>query len=152
VGSDADVKLMAEIAKEGRGRGYVALDPQTIPQIFTTETLLISRDLLIEKTLTPTIVASSGPLKGIAQANLPPLRGYVLTYPKPRSELLMRVDKDPLLGLLALRPRPGDGIHVRLERPLGQRLGQLAELSSMGEPDQPRHAEKGSRLEGAHGF
>jgi Ca-activated chloride channel homolog len=97
VGSDADVKLMAEIAKEGRGRGYVALDPQTIPQIFTTETLLISRDLLIEKTVTPTIVAPSGPLKGIAQANLPPLRGYVLTYPKPRAELLMRVDKDPLL-------------------------------------------------------
>ncbi|MBM2803837.1 MAG: hypothetical protein HW419_1730 [Deltaproteobacteria bacterium] len=97
VGNDADVKLMAEIAKEGRGRGYVALDPQTIPQIFTTETLLISRDLLIEKTVTPTIVAPSGPLKGIAQNNLPPLRGYVLTYPKPRAELLMRVDKDPLL-------------------------------------------------------
>lgn len=97
VGSDADVKLMAELAKEGRGRGYVALDPQTIPQIFTTETLLISRDLLIEKLVTPTIVAPSGPLKGIGQNNLPPLRGYVLTYPKPRSELLMRVDKDPLL-------------------------------------------------------
>jgi Mg-chelatase subunit ChlD len=33
VGSDADVQLMADIAKEGKGRGYVALDPQTIPQI-----------------------------------------------------------------------------------------------------------------------
>ena len=59
IGSDADVKLMAEIAKEGKGRGYVALDPQTIPQIFTTETLLISRDLLIEKPVAPTIVAAS---------------------------------------------------------------------------------------------
>jgi Ca-activated chloride channel homolog len=28
---------------------------------------------------------------------LPGLGGYVLTYPKPHSELLMRVDKDPLL-------------------------------------------------------
>ena len=54
VGSDADVQLMADIAKDGKGRGYVALDPQTIPQIFTTETLLISRDLLIEKPVTPT--------------------------------------------------------------------------------------------------
>ncbi len=97
VGSDADVQLMADIAKNGKGRGYVALDPQTIPQIFTTETLLISRDLLIDKTVTPTIVASSGPLKGIAPSNLPLLRGYVLTYPKPRAELLMRADKDPLL-------------------------------------------------------
>jgi len=97
VGNDADVQLMADIAKDGKGRGYVALDPQTIPQIFTTETLLISRDLLIEKSVTATIVASTGPLKGIAPTNLPALRGYVLTYPKPRAELHMRVDKDPLL-------------------------------------------------------
>jgi Mg-chelatase subunit ChlD len=97
VGSDADVQLMADIAKVGKGRGYVALDPQTIPQIFTAETLLISRDLLIEKSVAPTVVTASGPLKGIPQTNLPTLRGYVLTYPKPRAELLMRADQDPLL-------------------------------------------------------
>jgi Ca-activated chloride channel homolog len=97
VGNDADVKLMADIAKEGKGRGYVALDPRTIPQIFTAETLLISRDLLVEKLITPSVVAAVGPLKGIAPTNLPPLRGYVLTYPKPRADLLMKVDKDPLL-------------------------------------------------------
>jgi uncharacterized membrane protein len=97
VGSDADVKLMAEIARVGKGRGYVALDPQSIPQIFTTETLLISRDLLIEKTIAPRVVAPVGPLRGIAQGGLPPLRGYVLTYPKPRSELLMKAGEDPLL-------------------------------------------------------
>jgi Ca-activated chloride channel family protein len=97
VGNDADVQLMADLAKDGKGRGYVALDPQTIPQIFTTETLLISRDLLVEKPITPSIVAPLGPLKGIAPNNLPQLRGYVLTYPKPRAELLMKADKDPLL-------------------------------------------------------
>ena len=97
VGNDADVQLMADIAKVGKGRGYVALDPQTIPQIFTTETLLISRDLLVEKPVSASIVAPSGPLKGIPQTNLPSLRGYVLTYPKAHAELLMRVDKDPLL-------------------------------------------------------
>ncbi|HYY24778.1 MAG TPA: VWA domain-containing protein, partial [Candidatus Udaeobacter sp.] len=97
VGSDADVKLMADIARNGKGRGYVAIDPETIPQIFTAETLLIARDLLIEKPVTPKIMAPAGPLKGIAQSNLPSLRGYVLTYPKPRSELLMTADTDPLL-------------------------------------------------------
>jgi len=97
IGNDADVKLMAEIAKAGKGRGYVALDPQTVPQIFTTETLLISRDLLIEKPVAPSIITATGALKGIPRTNLPGLRGYVLTYPKPRAELLMRVDKDPLL-------------------------------------------------------
>ncbi|HEY7168858.1 MAG TPA: VWA domain-containing protein [Candidatus Binatia bacterium] len=97
VGNDADVQLMADIARDGKGRGYVALDPQTIPQIFTTESLLISRDLLVEKPVKPLIVSATGPLKGISQASLPPLRGYVLTYPKPRSELLMKADTDPLL-------------------------------------------------------
>jgi Mg-chelatase subunit ChlD len=97
VGNDADVQLMADIAKDGKGRGYVALDPRTIPQIFTTETLLISRDLLVEKPVTPSVVSSAGPLKGIAQGSLPSLRGYVLTYPKPRAELLMKADADPLL-------------------------------------------------------
>ena len=97
VGTDADVQLMADIAKDGKGRGYVTIDPETIPQIFTTETLLISRDLLVEKSITPTVVAAVGPLKGLDRSSLPPLRGYVLTYPKPRAELLMRVDKDPLL-------------------------------------------------------
>jgi len=97
VGNDADVPLMADMAKIGKGRGYVALDPQTIPQIFTAETLLIARDLLIEKNVTASIVAPTGPLKGIPPNSLPELRGYVLTYPKPRAELLMRADKDPLL-------------------------------------------------------
>jgi Ca-activated chloride channel family protein len=97
VGADADVRLMADIAKEGKGRGYVALDPRTVPQIFTTETLLISRDLLVERVITPSIVAAVGPLKGVDRAHLPSVRGYVLTYPKPRAELLMKVDKDPLL-------------------------------------------------------
>lgn len=97
VGYDADIPLLAEIAKHGKGRGYVTLDPQTIPQIFTTETLLISRDLLVEKTVTPTVTAWSGPLKGLTRAGWPPLRGYVVTYPKPNAELLMNVEKDPLL-------------------------------------------------------
>ena len=98
VGNDADVKLMAEIAREGKGRGYVALDPQTIPQIFTTETLLISRDLLIEKTIAPRVLSPIGPLRGIAPGALPRLRGYVLTYPKPRAELFMKAGEDPLLA------------------------------------------------------
>jgi Mg-chelatase subunit ChlD len=97
IGSDADVQLMADLAKSGKGRGYVALDPHTVPQIFTTETLLISRDLLIEKTVTPTIDTAAAPLKGIAEIGLPSLGGYVLTYPKARAEMLMKVDNDPLL-------------------------------------------------------
>jgi len=97
VGNDADIQLLADIAKNGKGRGYVTIDPQTIPQIFTAETLLIARDLLVEKRITPSMVTSSGPLKGVSQSAIPQLHGYVLTYPKPRAEVFMQADKDPLL-------------------------------------------------------
>jgi Ca-activated chloride channel family protein len=97
VGQDADFGLMAAIARDGKGRGYAAIDPQTVPQIFTAETLLVSRDLLVEKPARPKIVAAAGPLKGFAERSLPPLFGYVLTHPKPQSELLMQAGGDPLL-------------------------------------------------------
>jgi Mg-chelatase subunit ChlD len=97
VGGDSDAKLMAEIARLGKGRGYVTLDPRTVPQIFTTETLLVSRDLLIDKTFAPRVETQSGPMRGIARGSLPQLRGYVLTYPKQRAELLMKAGEDPLL-------------------------------------------------------
>ena len=97
VGQDADLALMAEIAKDGKGRAYMTVDPKTIPQIFTTETLLISRDLLVEKLAYPRVTGAAGPLKGFSQRKIPPLRGYVLTHPKARADLLMRVGEDPLL-------------------------------------------------------
>jgi uncharacterized membrane protein len=97
IGEDADLPLMASIAREGKGRGYAAIDPQTVPQIFTTETLLISRDLLVEKTVRPKMNAAVGAFKGFAPERLPALLGYVLTHPKPQSELLMQAGDDPLL-------------------------------------------------------
>ncbi|MFQ5904012.1 MAG: VWA domain-containing protein, partial [Candidatus Binatia bacterium] len=97
VGQDADLALMAEIAEDGKGRGYMTIDPRTIPQIFTTETLLISRDLLVEELAYPKVTVAVGPLKGFSRRRIPPVRGYVLTHPKPLSDLLMKVGKDPLL-------------------------------------------------------
>jgi uncharacterized membrane protein len=97
VGEDSDVALMAEIARDGKGRSYVTADPEKIPQIFTTETLLISRDLLIEKFAEPKVVQALGPLKGFSQTRMPAVRGYVLTHAKPRAEFLMKVEENPLL-------------------------------------------------------
>lgn len=97
VGQDADQALLSGIAKGGKGRGYITIDPETIPQIFTTEALLISRDLLLEKVVQPNVVAAVGPLKGFYQKPFPALRGYVLTHPKPRADLLMKAGDDPLL-------------------------------------------------------
>ncbi len=91
VGSDADHALMAQIARIGRGRGYATIDPRTIPQIFTTETLLISQDLLVEKVVQPKVVLGSGPMRGLSPKDIPAVQGYVLTHAKPISEIHMIV-------------------------------------------------------------
>lgn len=97
IGGDADRRFMTRLAKGGSGRSYAAVDPRTIPQIFTTETLLISRDLLVEETVTPAAAGPAGPMRGLAGEPLPQVLGYVLTHAKPGAELHLRAGEDPLL-------------------------------------------------------
>ncbi len=97
IGGDADRGLMTRLAQSGSGRSYATVDPRTIPQIFTTETLLISRDLLVEKTVTPTAAGPAGPMRGLSGEPLPQILGYVLTHVKPGAEVHLRAGEDPLL-------------------------------------------------------
>ena len=97
IGGDADRRFMARLAKGGSGRSYATVDPRTIPQIFTTETLLISRDLLVEEAVTPAAAGSAGPMRGLAAEPLPQVLGYVLTHAKPGAELHLLAGEDPLL-------------------------------------------------------
>ncbi len=97
IGGDANRHLMSQLARSGSGRSYAAVDPRSIPQIFTTETLLISRDLLVEKTLTPTVAGPAGPMRGLSEEPLPRILGYVLTHVKPGAEVHLRAGEDPLL-------------------------------------------------------
>lgn len=98
VGRDADLALMGRIAQAGKGRSYVTIDPRTIPQIFTTETLLISRDLLVEKTVVPVALQTGGSMIGLTGKPLPAVLGYVLTQARPQAEVHLRVADDPLLA------------------------------------------------------
>ena len=49
IGKDADVQLMFDVAKWGRGRFYYTEDDSTIPRIFTLETQLASKASLVEQ-------------------------------------------------------------------------------------------------------
>jgi Ca-activated chloride channel homolog len=99
VGGDADAALMADIAAWGGGRTYATDDPRNIPRIFMTETLLASRGLIVENRFLPRIIAAREPLTGIDVASLPPLLGFVLTYPKQGATRLLDALHDaPLLA------------------------------------------------------
>ena len=100
IGKDADVQLMVDVAKWGRGRFYYTEDSQTIPRIFTLETQLASKASLIEQPFKPQLTAPSHEaMQEIDWKAVPPLGGYVATSLKPTAELvLMSHQEDPVLA------------------------------------------------------
>lgn len=100
IGKDADVQLMVDIAKWGRGRFYYTEDSQTIPRIFTLETQLASKASLIEQPFRPALTAPGHEaMQDIDWKQVPPLGGYVATTVKSTAELvLMSHQEDPVLA------------------------------------------------------
>ena len=97
-GSNADVELMEKIATWGRGRFYHTDDPQNIPRIFTSETLVVSRDLLVEEVTQPRIGFPGEMIEGFEAGDFPELGGYQRIFAKPTAQiLLLAKEEDPLL-------------------------------------------------------
>jgi hypothetical protein len=100
IGKDADVQLMVDIAKWGKGRFYYTEDSQTIPRIFTLETQLASKASLVEQPFKPQLTAPTHEaMQDIDWKAVPPLGGYVATTVKQNAELvLMSHQEDPVLA------------------------------------------------------
>jgi Mg-chelatase subunit ChlD len=99
VGDDADKDLLSKIAGWGGGRYYAASDPRGVPRIFMTETILVSRGLLIEKRFLPSVWSANEIISGIPPEQFPPLDGFVLTYMKNGAEKVLAALYDaPLLA------------------------------------------------------
>jgi Ca-activated chloride channel family protein len=100
IGKDADVQLMVDVAKWGRGRFYYTEDSQTIPRIFTLETQLASKASLIEQPFKPQLTSPAHEaMQDIDWKAVPPLGGYVATSLKSTAELvLMSHQEDPILA------------------------------------------------------
>jgi uncharacterized membrane protein len=99
VGEDADKKLLEEIARIGNGRSYFTNDPSNVPQIFAKETVAASKSAINEQPFLPQVVRPSRVLDNINFEEAPFLLGYVVTRPKPTSELVLASEaRDPLLA------------------------------------------------------
>lgn len=98
-GEDADLPLMANIAAQGKGRFYHTEDPRNIPRIFTSETLVVSRDLLVEEHVVPRPGYPGEMLEGFDLDALPPLAGFQRTWPKAAAQVLLHASEgEPLLA------------------------------------------------------
>jgi Ca-activated chloride channel family protein len=100
IGKDADVPLMVDVAKWGRGRFYYTEDDSTIPRIFTLETQLASKASLVEQPFKATVASPAHEaIQEINWKEAPPLGGYVATSMKNNADLvLMTHQEDPLLA------------------------------------------------------
>jgi uncharacterized membrane protein len=98
IGQGANIALMRSIAEWGMGRAYYTDDPNSIPNIFTSETKIINKKTISEKTLQPVVKLSNEMLHGLVNVKLPAIYGQVVTYPKPGSQLLIETAQGPLLA------------------------------------------------------
>ncbi|MCB1231862.1 MAG: VWA domain-containing protein [Verrucomicrobiae bacterium] len=99
LGQGAARELMASIAEIGRGRYYETMDPASVPQIFTKETMQASKSA-IKEDLFGVVASGDHPvLAGYQDADLPFALGYVMTEPKPTAQVLLVAETgDPLLA------------------------------------------------------
>lgn len=111
IGDQANDPLLESLAKVGGGRFYsvkVANAKAVLPQIFITETQVVSRTLIWEgEPFSPLVSAASDSMRGLA-SGLPPLTGYIVTADRGG------------LSTVALRGRENDPILAQWQHGLGR--------------------------------
>ena len=99
VGGGADHALLEEIANTGNGRYYACEDAESIPQIFTKETMTAAKSAINEQPFAPQIVSPTDVFSGIDLEQAPLLLGYVVTRSKPTCEYILATETgEPLLA------------------------------------------------------
>src|SRR5262249_58335581 len=84
IGSDADLQLMMDVSKWGRGRFYFTEETMTVPRIFTLETQLASKASLIEQPFKPIVTSQYHEIiQDIEWSKAPPLGGDPAPRPQP---------------------------------------------------------------------
>jgi Ca-activated chloride channel homolog len=99
VGDGSDTDMLEQVARVGKGRYYFTSDPAQVPQIFAKETVTASKSAIDEQPFIPQVVRASHALADLDMETAPFLLGYVMTRPKPTSEVILATEKgDPLLS------------------------------------------------------
>lgn len=99
VGDGSDTDLLETIARVGKGRYYFTTDAAQVPQIFAKETVTASKSAIDEQPFIPQVIRATHALADIDLEDAPFLLGYVMTRPKPTSEVILATEKgDPLLA------------------------------------------------------
>jgi hypothetical protein len=104
VGPEAEEDLLGNIARIGRGLFHHPTDLEKLPELFVADLKdAISKTPFVEKAFKPTVLAQKSPiLNGIKPKDMPPLKGYMVTRPKPGAQVVLSSEarglNDPILA------------------------------------------------------
>jgi uncharacterized membrane protein len=98
VGKDSDRSLLKSISQWGGGRSYYTDDAANLPRIFVGETKMATKKAILEKALKPFEANQGEMIQGLPLDDLPLIRGLVVTYPKPGSQIMIDTEEGPLLA------------------------------------------------------
>jgi len=94
-----DVRILKTMAKYCGGNFYNVTNPNRLPRIFIKEASVVRKSLICEEPFKPRQTAYSPILSGIAPQEMPILKGYVCSTPKPLADVAVVSDKkDPVLA------------------------------------------------------
>ncbi|HEV7663744.1 MAG TPA: VWA domain-containing protein [Chloroflexota bacterium] len=98
IGSDADTRLLSNLARLGGGRYYFTERSTQIPRIASKETTILTRNAVVEGRVAP-VVAEPSPILRSISGDLPALGGYVATTRKERAITALETERGhPLLA------------------------------------------------------
>ena len=110
IGREANVDLLAAIARYGGGAFYQTDSPSTLPEITLRDVGHDNRELtMVEKEFRPRITSGDSLLSNIGSDILPPIKGYVSTELKPGARLDAYVERDGRREPLVASWRFGSG-------------------------------------------
>ncbi len=97
-----NTRLLKDIATRTKGEFYILKDVKELPKLVITDTdKALTKADFHEEQFVPKLYPSEI-LKGISQEQIPPLKGYSLTKPKPTAEVPLVADirgvEDPILA------------------------------------------------------
>ncbi len=103
LGRGHDTPELEVLSKLGNGRFYLIDDATKLPAVFSQETILATKSAIHEDPFKVALGAPSPATRGVDLVGAPPLRGYVVTVPKPRASMLLTgPEGDPVLATWAV--------------------------------------------------
>lgn len=96
---DGYAPFLRDVAAYGGGNFHISNSVESIPSIFSAETVLATRSYIFEDPFVPALVANSPILDGLNLSAVPQLLGYVATTPKNTATVIFTgPEDDPILA------------------------------------------------------